>query len=306
MKILVTGGAGFIGSNLSDELIKKGHEVIVIDNLSSGKKANVNSKAIFYELDITDPKLEEVFKKHSPDYVINHAAQISVTNSVANPLNDAKSNILGLINVIENCAKYKVKKIISVSSGGVVYGDPKDLPAKEDYPFDPLSPYGISKMTGEFYIRFYNKIHGLRYTIFRYSNVYGPRQDPHGEAGVIAIFSRLLIEGKQPRIFGSGEQQRDYVYVKDIVGANIMALTKGDGEAFNIATGVPTSVNTLFKNMKEITKYSGAAKYEPERPGELFRNFLDCSKAKKILSWQPKYTLKEGLSETIEWFRKNP
>ncbi len=302
MRILLTGGAGFIGSNLTDELISKGHEVIVVDDLSSGKQKNLNPKARFYQMDLRDPRLSEVFEKHKPDIVNNHAAQISVTNSVSDPIKDAEINIIGLLNVLKNAKEYGAKKVISVSSGGVVYGEPP-LPAREDMPFDPLSPYGISKTTGEFYLRFYSKVHGLRYTIFRYSNVFGPRQDPHGEAGVIAIFSRLMLKGNQPKIFGTGEAQRDYVYVKDVVNANILAMEMGDQEAFNIGTGTPTSVNELFRKLKAATGYKGEAKYEPERPGELMKNYLDASKAKAILGWQPKYSLEDGLKETVEYFR---
>jgi len=302
MRILLTGGAGFIGSNLTDELISKGHEVIVVDDLSSGKQKNLNPKARFYQMDLRDPRLSEVFEKHKPDIVNNHAAQISVTNSVSDPIKDAEINIIGLLNVLKNAKEYGAKKVISVSSGGVVYGEPP-LPAREDMPFDPLSPYGISKTTGEFYLRFYSKVHGLRYTIFRYSNVFGPRQDPHGEAGVIAIFSRLMLKGNQPKIFGTGEAQRDYVYVKDVVNANILAMEMGDQEAFNIGTGTPTSVNELFRKLMAATGYKGEAKYEPERPGELMKNYLDASKAKAILGWQPKYSLEDGLKETVEYFR---
>jgi UDP-glucose 4-epimerase len=305
MKILVTGGAGFIGSNLVDELINQGHDVVIIDDLSSGKKANLNPKAKFYEINIRDKNIENVFKEHEPDIVNHHAAQISVVNSVSNPIKDAEINIIGLLNILKNCVKYKVKKIINISSGGVIYGDPDNLPCRESYPFDPLSPYGIGKMTGEFYLNFYFKVHNLKFTSLRYSNVYGPRQDPHGEAGVIAIFSRLMLNNKQPKIFGNGKQQRDYIFVKDVVRANIIAMKKGDNQALNIGTGVPTSVNKLFKILKKLTGYKGEAKYEDPRPGELFVNYLDFSKAEKVLGWKPEYNLKKALKETVEWFEKN-
>ncbi|MBD3202987.1 NAD-dependent epimerase/dehydratase family protein [Candidatus Woesearchaeota archaeon] len=305
MKILVTGGAGFIGSNLVDELIKKNYEVVVVDNLSSGKKNNLNPKAKFYKIDIRDKKISKIFDKHKFDLVNNHAAQISVTKSVRNPIEDAQINIIGLINLLENAKRTGVKKFINVSSGGVVYGEKGNMPFSEKDPFNPKSPYGVSKTAGEYYLNFYNEIHNINFTSLRYSNVYGPRQDPHGEAGVIAIFSRLMLNGKQPKIFGSGEQMRDYVFVEDVVDANIKSIKKGDNEAFNIATQKPTSVNELFSIMKELTGYNGEPKYASERPGEVFKNFLDISKAEKKLGWEPKYDLKSGLKKTINWFKNN-
>ncbi|MBU0756550.1 MAG: NAD-dependent epimerase/dehydratase family protein [Nanoarchaeota archaeon] len=303
MKILVTGGAGFIASNLVDELVSLGHSVIVIDNLSTGKTENLNKEAIFYRLDISDKNVETIFKKHRPDIVDHHAAQISVVNSVSDPIKDAQTNIIGLLNILTHSVKYKVKKVINVSSGGVVYGDPKQLPAKETLPFDPLSPYGISKTTGEYYLRFFSKVYGLKSTSLRYSNVYGPRQDPKGEAGVIAIFSKLMLRGKAPTIFGNGRQERDYVFVKDIVDANVLAMTKGDGEAFNIGTGIPTSVNQLFSVLKTLTDFDGEPIYGEARKGELFRNYLDSAKAKRVLGWKPKHDLENGLKKTLGWVR---
>ncbi len=303
MKILVTGGAGFIGSNLVDALIEQGHNVVIIDNLSTGKKENINKKAKFYKANIQDKNIEGIFKKEMPDIVDHHAAQIDVRKSVADPGFDAGINIIGLINLLQLSSKYKVKKFINVSSGGVIYAEGAKLPIKEDEKKGPISPYGISKLTGEYYVNFFHKIYGLKYTTMRYSNVYGKRQDPMGEAGVISIFSNLLLQNKQPTIFGDGKQTRDYVYVKDVVSANVLAMEKGDNEAFNIGTGIQTDVTALFKTMQDIIGFKGEPVYAPSRPGELLKNCLDNSKAKKLLGWQPRYTLKEGMKETIEWVK---
>ncbi len=305
MKILVTGGAGFIGSHIVDSLIEKGHEVVVIDNLITGQKANLNKKAIFYKIDIQDKKVEEIFKKHKFDLVNHHAAQMNVRVSVDDPIFDANNNILGLLNLLNNSAKYGVKKFIFVSSGGTIYGDDAKLPIKEDEIKAPASPYGISKITGEYYVKFFSNVHGLKYSILRYSNVYGPRQNPKGEAGVVSIFSTLMLENKTPVIFGDGKQTRDYVYVKDIVNANMLVMEgKGDNDYFNLAIQKEIDVNELFDAMSIIIGYKGKPIYAPARPGELQRNSLDISKAKKILGWKPKYTFEEGLKETVEWFKK--
>lgn len=303
MKILITGGAGFIGSHLVDAYIAEGHDVTVIDNLSTGQKKNLNPKAKFYELDIQDKKVEDIFKKHKFDIVNHHAAQMNVRISVEDPIFDAKSNILGLLNLLENSVRYKVKKFIYVSSGGTIYGDDVDIPTDEEAKKAPLSPYGISKITGEHYLNFYSKVHGLKYTTLRYSNVYGPRQNPKGEAGVISIFSTIMLDDKQPTIFGDGKQTRDYVYVKDIVKANILALTIGEDDAFNLATGKETDVNQLFEEMARIIGFKQKPIYSEARPGELERNCLKITKAKNILGWQPAYALKDGLKETIDWFK---
>lgn len=305
MKIIVTGGCGFIGSNLVDELIKLNHDVVVIDNLSTGKKENLNKKAKFYLADIRDKeKIDEIFKKEMPSIVNHHAAQIDVRKSVSDPAFDASINIIGLINLLQLSVKYQVKKFINVSSGGVIYGDDATLPILENESKNPLSPYGISKLTGEYYLNFFNKIYGLKYTTFRYSNVYGPRQDPYGEAGVISIFANLMLNNKEPIIFGDGNQTRDYVFVKDVVNANIIALEKGENEAFNIGTMKETSVNELFSFLKEIISFKGNPKHAPARPGELLRNCLNNQKAINLLGWKPKYDLKHGLRETIDWIKE--
>ena len=305
MKILVTGGAGFIGANLVTALIEQEHDVVIIDNLATGKKENLNPKTKFYNIDIRDKKIEKIFKKHNFDIVNHHAAQADVRKSVEDPVYDREVNIIGLLNLLENSIKYKIKKFINISSGGVIYGDDAKLPIKENARKDPLSPYGISKLSAEHYMHIYDKLHGLKYTTLRYSNVYGKYQDPKGEAGVIAIFSNLMLDKKQPIIYGDGKQTRDYIYVKDVVSANLLAMEHGDYKAFNIGTGNETDVNELFDTIKKITGYNGKPKHEPARPGELLRNSLDITKAKKLLNWQPKYSLEEGLKETIAWVKSS-
>ncbi|NTV23914.1 MAG: NAD-dependent epimerase/dehydratase family protein [Nanoarchaeota archaeon] len=303
MKILVTGGAGFIASNLVDALIDNGHSVVIIDNLSTGKKENLNPKAKFYNMDVTDQKILAVFEKEKPEVVDHHAAQIDVRKSVSDPGFDAKVNILGVINILEACRKTGVRKLINVSSGGVVYKEGTPVPIKEDAQKGPISGYGISKFTAELYVEMFSRLHSLRYTTLRYSNVYGIRQDPLGEAGVIAIFSERLLQGKECSIFGDGKQTRDYVYVKDVVAANILAIEKGDNEAFNIGTGKETTVNELFAMLAKVTGKSVKPSYQPARPGELLRSCLETSKAKKLLGWKPAYSLEEGLKETVAWVK---
>jgi len=305
MKILVTGGAGFIGSNVVDAYIEKGYEVIVVDDLSSGKKENLNKKAKFYNLDICDKALEEVFNKEGIDIVNHHAAQVDVRKSIADPAFDARINIEGSLNILENCRKYKIKKIIFASSGGVIYGECGNLPPNEDSPISPLSPYGVSKYAMECYLSTYEKIYGLKYTALRYGNVYGPRQDPYGEAGVVAIFSGKMLNNEEVNIFGDGEQVRDYVYVRDVVKANILCLENGDNEIFNIGTGESTLVNQLFSEMKELTQYSKEAVYKPSRAGELMRSSLDVKKAEQKLGWKAGVGIREGLKKTIDFFKEN-
>ena len=302
MKILVTGGTGFIGSNVVDAYIEKGYEVVVVDDLSSGKKENLNKKAKFYKLDICDRSLEEVFEE-GIDIVNHHAAQVDVRKSIADPAFDARINIVGSLNILENCRKYKTKKIIFASSGGVIYGECGSLPPNEDSPVSPISPYGVSKYAMERYLSTYEKIYGLKYNVLRYGNVYGPRQDPYGEAGVVAIFSGKMLNREQVNIFGDGEQVRDYVYVGDVVKANILCLENSDNEIFNIGTGKSTSVNQLFSEMKELVHYSKETVYKPLRAGELIRSSLDVGKAEQKLGWKAEVNLKEGLKNTIDFFR---
>ncbi len=304
MKFLVTGGAGFIASHIVDRLIKDGNEVVVVDDLSTGKEANLNPKAKFYKMDICSSEISTVFETEKPDYVNHHAAQISVVRSTREPELDIRLNIVGSLNVIEQSVKYGIKKFIYASTGGAIYGEPEYLPADEEHPVKPLAPYGIDKHTVEHYLYMYNALYGLKYTVLRYANVYGPRQDPHGEAGVIAIFSQKMLNGEKPRIFGDGTATRDYVYVGDVVEANIIAIEKGNGGIYNIATNRETSVNELFSLLKKEFSFDQEAIYEDKRPGEVQRIYLTNEKAKKELGWIPKVSFEEGIKRTVEFYRK--
>jgi UDP-glucose 4-epimerase len=305
MKILITGGAVFIGSNIADALLIKGHDVVVFDNLSSGKKENVHKKAKFYEADIYDKKeVDEIFEKEKPQIVIHHAAQIDVRKSVDDPFFDVQVNILGSINVLNACVENKVNKIIFASSGGSVYGECKASTPKEDAKTNPLSPYAIAKNSVENYINFYSVVHGLDYTILRYGNVYGPRQDPHGEAGVVAIFANRMLKNEEVIVFGDGKQMRDYVYVGDVVNANLKSLTKGKNQIINIGTSKAFSVNDLIKVMSKVSGYEKKAKHKPKRDGELFKSFLNINKAKTVLTWIPKVNIEQGIKATIDYFRE--
>ena len=297
MKILVTGGAGFIGSHLVDEALEEGYDVVTIDNLNNGKLENLNKDAKFYKVDIVDiDNLSLVFEKEKPDYVIHLAAQISLRESLKNPIYDAEQNILGSINILECCRKFNVKKVVYASSAAV-YGFPKYLPVDEKHPINPFSPYGVSKHTVEHYLQYYHENFEIDYIILRYSNVYGERQDPLGEAGVIAIFIDKLKKGERPIIFGDGEQTRDFIYAKDVVEANLLALEKEtENKVFNISTNTETSVNELFKKIKEIMNSNINPTYE--KPIKEVRNIrLDNSLAEKELNWKPKVELNEGLKK---------
>ena len=304
MKILVTGGAGFIGSNIVDAYIDAGHEVAVIDNLSNGKEENLNPKARFYKVDIRSPEIDLVFAKEKPDVLNHHAAQIDVRKSVADPMYDAGVNITGMIGLLQSSVKHMVKKVIFASSGGAIYGEPKILPADENTPLDPLAPYATSKVAGEYYLKCFSNLHGLKYTSLRYGNVYGPRQDPFGEAGVIAIFCNAMYGNKEVKIFGTGEQLRDYVYVGDVVRANLLALGRADNEEVNIGTGIGTSVNELYARLKDIIGYQKDAVYYPPRQGELEKTYLTNAKARQVLGWEPLVDIQHGLELTAEFFRE--
>lgn len=303
MKVLVTGGAGFIGSHVVDGLLKEGYQVVVVDNLSSGQERNLNPRATFYRLDICDPALGEVFTKERPDYVNHHAAQIDLRRSVREPLYDAQVNILGSLNLLENSIRFGVKKFIYSSSGGAVYGEPEYLPCDEDHPVKPLAPYGASKHTVEHYLYLYGQNFGLKYTILRYGNVYGPRQDPYGEAGVVAIFTQQMLDGRPVTIYGTGDQERDFVYVGDCVRANLLAMENGDGQIYNLGCGLGISVNRIFASLKGITGYQKEALYGPPKVGETFRIYLAIGRAEKELGWQPQVELEEGLARTVRHFR---
>jgi len=301
--ILVTGGAGFIGSHLADKLIEQGNQVIVIDNLSSGKIENLNPKAVFYNTDICSPEIQEIFAKEKPEIVFHLAAQIDVRKSTKDPIADAQINILGSLNLLEAARRQQIKKFIFISTGGAIYGDADIIPTPETYRELPLSPYGIAKLAVEKYLNYYHQVFGMRYCALRLGNVYGPRQNFQSEAGVVAIFCDKILSGKTPIIYGNGAQTRDFIYVKDVVDACLEAIDHPQDDIYNIATGVETNVNHLFASIKELLNYSAAANYAPARPGEQQRSCLDCSKAQKELSWRQKYDLDTGLKETVEWFK---
>ncbi len=304
-KILVTGGAGFIGSSVVDRLIKEGHKVVVVDDLSTGFRRNLNKQAKFYEIDIRDRGMEEIFRKEKFDYVIHHAAQMDVRRSTKEPEFDAEVNILGSLNLILNSHKYGVKKFIYASTGGAIYGEAEYLPADEKHPVNPLCQYGVSKHTVEHYLYLYKTLYGLNYTVLRYPNVFGPRQNPKGEAGVNAIFIGLMLKGKRPTIFGDGEQLRDYTYVDDVVESNLLALEKGADEILNIGTGVGVSVNQIFEMLAKILSFKEKPIYAPPREGEIQRIYLDATRARDVLGWRPRVSFEEGLERTVEWHRHN-
>ena len=304
MKVLVTGGAGFIGSHIVDRLIQEGHEVVVVDNLSTGKKKNINRAAHFYKLDILSPKIEKVLRKEKPDIISHHAAQMDVRRSVADPIFDAQVNILGFLNVLENAVRCGTKKVIFASSGGAVYGEQQVFPAPETHPVHPVSPYGVSKLSGEHYLYYYQQAAGLNYVALRYANVYGPRQDPFGEAGVVAIFTQKTLMNDQPIINGNGKQTRDYVFVDDVVEAHMAVMEEGIQGIFNVGTGAETSVNQLFRHLVEITGSKAKEVYGPEKRGEQIRSSLDHTKLRKATDWEPRVRLQDGLRMTSDFFRK--
>ena len=304
MKILVTGGAGFIGSHIVDAYLADGHDVTVVDDLSTGKKRNLTGKARLVKADVRDPNLSTLFAE-SRFEVVNHlAAQIDVRKSVQDPFFDASLNILGTLRMLECGRSYGVRKFIFSSTGGALYGECPSAPADEECSARPESPYGFSKATAERYIQFYGSLYRLPYTILRYANVYGPRQDPHGEAGVVAIFAAKLLVKEPVTIYGSGSQERDYIFVSDVVAANVVALTGGENACFNIGTGTATSVNALYKKMASLEKGAPAPVYAPARNGELARSVLNIGRAQKILAWKPKVTLDQGIRDTLGYFQQ--
>jgi len=303
-KVLVTGGAGFVGSNVSDLLIEKGFDVTVLDNLSSGRKENLNPKANFIKADIRDEDVGKVFRDGKFDYIVHHAAQIDLRKSVTDPVFDSTVNIVGSINLLECCRKYGVKKIVYASSGGAVYGEPKYLPVDERHPIQPLCPYGASKYSVEKYVELYGMNYGIDHAILRYSNVYGPRQDPLGEAGVVAIFTGKFLSGKVPTIFGDGMQTRDFVFVKDVARANLLALEKSlEEKVLNIGSGVETSINQVAEELGTLTESKLSPVHGPGVIGEVRKIRLDVSLAKKALGWKPEFNVHAGLKETLRWYR---
>jgi len=304
MKILVTGGAGFIGSHVADVFLDAGHDVVVVDDLSTGRREHLNPSAQFYELDIRDSELDEIFAGEQPDVVSHQAARANVRESMEKPLLYADVNVLGSLNVLECCRRHSVGKVIYASTGGAVYGEPQELPATEDHPIKPLDPYGASKHHVEHYLELYQMNFGIAFTNLRYPNVYGPRQDPYGEAGVVAIFSNQMLHGGQPMINGSGEQERDFVYVGDVARANVLSLERGDGGTYNIGSGIGTSINHLFDLLAERTGYDEPAVRGPAKQGEVFKIYLDATRAQKELGWTPEVQLEEGLEHTVAYFKE--
>jgi UDP-glucose 4-epimerase len=307
MRILVTGGAGFIGSHLIDDFVGAGHETAVVDNFwkhGGGRRANLNPKAKLYELDIRGESLDNAFAEFKPDVVSHHAAQHSVAISTADPKYDADVNILGLINVLQLSVKHKVRKVVFASSAAT-YGTPQRLPIAEDHPQLPESPYGITKMAAEHYLRVFSAAHGLNYTALRYGNVFGPRQDPNGEAGVIAIFAGRILAGEPIRVDWDGEQQKDFVFVGDVARAGLSALDRGDGQIFNIGTGIGTSVNALHRAIADEAGRDVEIVRAPKRAGDVRTCVFAVEKAKTGLGWSPQTSLAEGIKKTVDFFRKS-
>ncbi len=304
MKILLTGGAGFIGSHIADAYVGAGHEVLVIDDLSSGKNENVPPEARFVLCDVRSDTALEAIRTFRPEIVNHHAAQINVRASVADPTFDAEVNILATIRLLEASRKTGVRKFLFASSGGAGYGEQETFPAAENHPTRPVSPYGAAKIAVELYLHFYRVQYGLDYTSLRYANVYGPRQDPHGEAGVVAIFCTRFLREHRAIVNGDGEQTRDYVYVGDVVRANLAALTRGSGLAVNVGTGIETSVNALFRALRELTGSGQEELHGPAMPGEQLRSCLENRLAYEELGWYPETSLEEGLARTVSFFRE--
>lgn len=312
MKTLVTGGAGFIGSNLVDRLLAEGHQVDVLDDLSSGSLANLaearadrSNKMSFQQVDVRDQQVEEIIRRRRPEVVFHLAAQADVRVSVARPAFDAEVNVLGTINVLEGARRAGTRKVVFASSGGTIFGEPKpsDLPCRESHPQVPLSPYGVAKKVAFDYLNAYRGLHGLEFTALALANVYGPRQDPYGEAGVVAIFANRLLSGEACTIFGDGEQTRDFVYVDDVVDAFVRSADRGDGLLINIGTGEETSVNELYRTMAGAAGVTVRPRTAAARPGELQRSALDPSRATLHLAWRPWTSLAEGTAEVLRWFK---
>jgi UDP-glucose 4-epimerase len=303
MKILVTGGAGFIGSHIVDAFLSRGHEVCVVDDLSSGHLENLAAGVRLHRVDIRHPDLERVFEEEKPEVVSHQAARANVRESFEKALLYTEVNVTGSVNVLECSRRQGVRKIIYASTGGAVYGEPQRLPVDEDHPIHPADIYGASKHHVEHFLRIYRNHYGLEFTALRYPNVYGPRQDPNGEAGVVAIFAGQMLSGGEPVINGSGDQERDFVHVRDVANANVLALERGNGEIVNIGSGRATSVNEIFAHLAKASGYSGGPIHGPAKKGEVSRIYLNAKRAGEILGWKPQIALEEGLASTVEYFR---
>lgn len=304
MKVLVTGGAGFIGSHVVDRLVEEGHDVVVVDNLSTGKRKNVNRAANLYKLDIQSSRLERIFRNERPNVVIHLAAQVSVRNSVADPVFDAQVNILGTMNVVHQAVQHGARKVVFSSSGGAIYGEQDMFPAPESHPTNPLSPYGISKLCGEHYLSYFQRTSGIQTVSLRYANVYGPRQDPEGEAGVVAIFIQKMLNNEQPIINGNGRQTRDFVFVDDVAEANLAAMGQETQGVYNVGTGVETSINELFRLLATLTGATSKEVHGPAKKGEQLRSIVDPAKIRQALGWEMKVDLPDGLKRTVAFFRE--
>jgi UDP-glucose 4-epimerase len=307
MKCLVTGGAGFIGSHIVDALFEAGHEVVVVDDLSTGKRANLNPHARFYEMDIRSPELPALFAREKPDVVSHQAAQMDVRRAVREPAFDASVNVIGALNVLESARHSGVQKILFASTGGAVYGEPEHVPVEESHPIAPMSPYGLTKYTFEQYLGLYRRLYGMAYVALRYPNVYGPRQDPHGEAGVVAIFTRQMLAGEQPIIFGDGSKSRDYVHVSDVAAATRMLVAHGDeGSVFNLGFGLEVTDRMIFDAVRDALGVKVEPRFGEVRPGEVSRIALDASRIRAARGWQPTLGYREGIARTVEWYKANP
>ncbi|RMH31143.1 MAG: NAD-dependent epimerase/dehydratase family protein [Nitrospirae bacterium] len=303
MKIVVTGGAGFIGSHVVDRLIQEGHRVAVIDNLSTGKRKNVHRNARLYKMDIQRPSIHRVFRSERPTVLVHLAAQIDVRRSTEDPAYDASVNILGTLNVLARAVEYGARKVVFASSGGAIYGEQQMFPAPETHPTEPLSPYGISKLAGEKYLAYYAHVVGIDTVSLRLGNVYGPRQASDGEAGVVAIFTEKMLQGEQPVINGTGKQTRDFIYVDDVVEALLTTLEPGVQGIFNVGTGCETSINECFQELKRLTGSSCKELHGPAKKGEQLRSVLDITRMREQFGWEPQISFHEGLRRTVEYFR---
>lgn len=307
MKILITGGAGFIGSQVADAYLQAGHAVVILDNLSTGRRRNLNPAARFVEGDIRDADLvRRLFSEERFDVLNHHAAQMDVRRSVSDPVYDASVNLLGVLTLMEQCLRAGVRKVIFASSGGAIYGEQDYFPADEKHPTRPVSPYGVAKLATEHYLFYYRMVHGINAVCLRYANIYGPRQNPEGEAGVVAIFTSRLLAGGRPVINGDGTQTRDYVFVGDVVRANLRALDFEGSDAFNVGTGVETDVNTLFRSLRELTGAPCPEEHGPAKLGEQLRSVLNHDKITRVLGWRPETSLREGLARTVTFFKSPP
>ena len=302
-KILVTGGAGFIGSHVADSFISLGHDVSVVDDLSTGSKENLNGIAGFYQMDIRSQELDKLFRDEKFDVLCHHAAQVDLRKSIKEPKLDAEINILGSLNLLFCCLRHQVKKVIFPSSAGV-YGEQDYFPANEEHPKRPVAPYTMAKLVVEKYLQFYHRTKGLDYVIFRYSNVYGPRQIPKGEAGVVAIFFENLLNGQEAKIYGDGKQTRDFVFIEDVVKANVLALDYNKSGIFNIGTSVETDVNRIFNLIKDSVGSDQGEIHAPAVPGEQRRSALDISRVQKELGWEPIHSLEKGIEKTIRFYKE--